>query len=187
MDEINSELDGGRSLQRWNRILLVFAWLGIAWSVYLIAALFLSNEFVIAMNTSSGIKLLTATDFSRVQRLVVSLTFLPPILCWVYCLFQVLRLTSYFAKGQILSMEVVRCLELFGYGLAMQGIAESIQIPIASLYLLWQGTIDSVEGVWATVAGSGVLTSMLAAALVVVIARILRIGIRLREDAELTI
>jgi hypothetical protein len=187
MDEMNSEMDGGRSLRRWNRILSVFAWLGIAWSFYLIADLFLSNDFMIAMKTSSGVKLLTANDFNRIQRLVVSITILPPVLCWIYCLFQVIRLSSHFAKGEILSFGVVRRLELFGYGLAMQGVTESVQLPLVSLYLMGQGTIDSVEGVWETVLGGGVLTSMMAAVLVVVIARILRIGIRLREDAELTI
>jgi Protein of unknown function (DUF2975) len=187
MDDIDKEMDGGKELQRWNRVLSVFALLGIAWTIYLIGTLFFSSDFTIAMKTSSGIKLLTASDFNRTQRLVASVIILPPILCWMSCLFQVLRLSSFFSKGEILSIGVARCLELFGYGLAMQGIAESIQIPILSSYLIGQGIIDSVEGVWETVVGGGVLTSMLAAVLVVVIARILRIGIRLREDAELTI
>ena len=187
MDDIEKEMDGGKELQRWNRVLSIFVWLGIAWTIYLIGTLFFSSEFTIAMKTSSGIKLLTASDFNRTQRLVSSMIVLPPILCWMFCLFQVLRLSSCFSKGEILSIGVARCLELFGYGLAMQGIAESIQIPILASYFIGEGIVDSVDGIWETVVGGGVLTSMLAAVLVVVIARILRIGIRLREDAELTI
>jgi hypothetical protein len=187
MDDIDKEMDGGKELQRWNRVLSVFAWLGIAWTIYLIGTLFFSSDFTMAMKTSNGIKLLTASDFNRTQRWVTSSIILPPILCWMSCLFQVLRLSRCFSKGEILSVGVARCLELFGYGLAMQGVAESIQVPILASYLIDEGIVDSVVGVWETVVGGGVLTSMLGAVLVVVIARILRIGIRLREDADLTI
>jgi Protein of unknown function (DUF2975) len=187
MDDICEEMDGGKKLQRWNRFLSVFAWLGIAWTLYLIGTLFFSSDFTIAMKTSSGMKLLKAGDFNRTQRLVASVIILAPIMCWTSCLFQVLRLSSFFSKGEVLSIGVARCLELFGYGLAIQGIAESIQVPILSSYLIGEGILDSVDGVWETVVGGGVLTSMLAAVLVGVIARILRISIRLREDAELTI
>jgi hypothetical protein len=186
MDANMEEWNNG-SLRRWNWVLSVLAWLGIAWTVYLVVVLFFGSDFTLAVKTSEGLKILTASDVTPVQRFVLSVALLPPVLCWIYCLFQVVRLSSYFAKSEILSTGVVRCLESFGFGLAAQGVGESVQLPIVATYLIGQGKIDSVEGVWENVVGSGVLTSMMAAVLIIVICRILRIGIQLREDAELTI
>ncbi len=66
-------------------------------------------------------------------------------------------------------------------------LAEAVMVPMLSAYLVGLKKIDPVEDQWQHVIGGGVLTSMMAAVLIIVIARILRIGIRLREEAELTI
>lgn len=187
MDTIDGDFDGGKSLRRWNRALAVLAWLGIAWSAFEIGDAFVGPDFSVGLRTQSGIKLLTAADFTMTQRCTVVMIAVPQILCWIYCLSQIVRLSTLFSKGEILSVGMVQCLERFGFGLAAQGIAELTFVPILSAYLLRIEKIDSVEGMWQLLVGGGVLTSMMAAVLLVVVTRILRIGIRLREEAELTI
>ena len=193
MEASNAEFDGGRSLRRWNRALAILAWLGIAWSLYVIGNAFLGHDFSFGFKTSNGIKLLTANDFTSTERFVVVLIIVPQILAWIYCLWQIVILSNHFSEvaslsaGSSLSYAMVRCLERFSYGMAAQGLAEIIYMPALASYLKGIGKIDNVEGMWEHVIGGGVLTSMMAAVLLVVIARILRIGIRLREEAELTI
>ncbi|MDX1928333.1 MAG: DUF2975 domain-containing protein [Pirellulaceae bacterium] len=187
MEANNADFDGGRSLRRWNRALAVLAWLGIAWAMYVIGDEFVGPDFSIGFKTESGIKLLDAGDFTIIQRAIVVLISIPQILCWIYCLWQIVKLSKQFSRGEILSIGMVQCLEGFGFGLAAQGVAEFVHAPILAAYLLGIGKIDSVDGIWQLLIGGGVLTSMMAAVLLVVITRILRIGIRFREEAELTI
>ena len=187
MEANSADFDGGKSLRRWNRALAVLAWLGIAWSIYVIGDAFLGPDFSIGFKTETGIKLLTVSDFTTVQRVIAVLISIPQILCWIYCLWQIVQLSNQFSRGEILSIGMVKCLEGFGFGLAAQGVAELVHVPILAAYLLGIEKIDSVEGIWQLLIGGGVLTSMMAAVLLVVITRILRIGIRLREEAELTI
>jgi len=54
-------------------------------------------------------------------------------------------------------------------------------------YLLHIKKIETMIGLWEHVFAGRAVTSLMAAVLVLLIARIFRIGIRLREDAELTI
>ena len=187
MDAKNNKIGGDRSLLWWNRTLAVLAWLGIVWSLYVIGDAFAGPDFSVAFHTQSGIKVLTAADFSVTQRWLVVLIIIPAGLCWIYCLWQIVKLSKQFSLGEILSFAMVKCLERFGYGLAAQGLAEAVMVPMLSAYLVALKKIDPVEDQWQHVIGGGVLTSMMAAVLIIVIARILRIGIRLREEAELTI
>ncbi len=186
-DAHKEERKASVSLRRWNRVLVVLAWLGIVWSIYLIGDAFFGSDFLIGLKTTSGIKLLTASDFSTFERMVVVLIMIPSLVCWIYCLWQIVRLSRHFSKGEILSIGMVKCLERFSYGIAIQGVAEAVQLPMLSTYLRRLNKIDPVEDLWEHVIGGGVLTSMMAAVLIVVVARILRIGIQLREEAELTI
>lgn len=187
MDALNGVFDGGTSLRRWNRALAVLAWLGIAWAIYLIGDAFFGPQFTLGFKTDSGIKLLTISDFTVMERSTIVLIAIPHILCWIFCLWQIVQLSNQFSIGEILSIRMVRCLERFGYGLAAQGVAEALYAPMIAAYLLKLKKIDSIEDMWQQVLGGGVLTSMMAAVLLVVITRILRIGIRLREEVELTI
>ncbi len=187
MEVQHADFDGGNSLQLWNRALAVLAWLGIAWSIYVIGDAFLGSGFSIGMKTETGMKVLTADDFTVVQRVIVVSIAMPPVLCWIYCLSQIVGLSKQFSHGEILSLGMVKRLEGFGYGLAAQGVAELVNGTTVAGYLLSIEKIDSVEGIWELLVGGGVLTSIMAAVLLVVITRILRIGIRFREEAELTI
>ena len=187
MDASKANFNDEASLRRWNRALAVFAWLGIGWAIYAVGDVFLSSDFAIGLNTKSGVKLLTASDFSKSQRIVTALILIPSLVCWIYCLWQIVMLAKQFSKGEIFSIGMVKCLERFGYGLVAQGVSEMLLVPMLSTYLVSQGKVESVEDIWEHVLGGGVLTSMMAAILIVVITRILRIGIRLREDSELTI
>ncbi len=116
------ETVGDSSLLRWNRTLAVLAWLGIAWSLYVIVDAFWGRDFSVAFHTQSGIKVLTPVDFSLLQRYLVVLIIIPAGLCWIYCLWQIVKLSKQFSLGEILSSEMVKCLERFGYGLAAQGL-----------------------------------------------------------------
>jgi hypothetical protein len=100
---------------------------------------------------------------------------------------QIVLLSRRFAKGELLTRGVVVCLQRFGWGLFAMGISEAALFPILNAYLVGQKLIDPMKDVTAAAIGSGMLTSMMAAVLVMVIAKIFRIGIRLREDADLTI
>jgi len=69
----------------------------------------------------------------------------------------------------------------------VMSIAEAAEIPMLIAYLLHIKKIETMIGLWEHVFAGRAVTSLMAAVLVLLIARIFRIGIRLREDAELTI
>jgi hypothetical protein len=186
--EVNfAETTDGRILRRWSRLLLILALLGMAWCLFSISDAMFGPRFVVAFQTMSGLIVITEKDLTEFDRAVLVVIGALPVLCWLYCLWQIFRLSQTFSSGEILSTRTVTRLERFGYGMAAQGIAEAVSIMLMAWYVVYLKKSDPPENDWQHVAGSGFLTSMIAAVLLVVVTRILRIGIRLREESELTI
>lgn len=175
------------NLQRWNRALLGLTLLGIAVSLFTIVKAFLQPDMQLAFYTTSGIQTYSEQDFTSSQRaILISISALPQ-LCWLWCMWQIVRLSRHFSRGEVLSIGLVDCIERFGKGMFVLGITEAWYFPVVFAYLRTLKTFDPIKDFWENVLSSGALTSWMAAVLVVVIARILRIGVRIREDAELTI
>lgn len=187
MDAISNGMSNEATLKRWNRALAVLAWGGIAWAAFCILRAFVGSEFTMGLMTDAGFKVFTAKDFTTSQRLLLVLLTIPQDLCWVYCLWQVVRLSRHFAVSPILSIDMIQCLERFGYGLAAQAVFEVICVPTVAATLIGIGKLDSVDNMWQHMVGGGALTSLMAAVLIVVVTNLLRIGVRLREEVELTI
>jgi len=66
-------------------------------------------------------------------------------------------------------------------------ISEALFFPVISFYLVLIRKIDPLVNLPASILGSGMIGSLMAAVLVIVIARIFRFGIELSEDVELKI
>jgi len=110
-----------------------------------------------------------------------------PQLCWVWCMWQIVRMSRQFSKGEVLTLGVVNCIERFGKGMFVLGITEALYFPIVFAYPRTLKSFDPINDSGDHILGSGVLSSWMAAVLVVVLARISGIGVRIQEDAELTI
>ena len=186
MEEITSNLET-RGLRRWSRALLVLSWLGIAIVVYQLWYSVFGEKFYLALPPEKGLEVLSKEDFLFSQRLVISTILSTPVLCWIYCLFQMVQLSCSFGREEILNLGMVGCLQRFGGGMFVMAMSEASAIPVLSYYLLSLKKIEPVKDLWEYVLAGGAVTSLMAAVLVLIIARIFKIGIRLREDAELTI
>jgi|LakMenE18May11ns_1017448.scaffolds.fasta_scaffold9946895_2 hypothetical protein len=176
-----------KGVKRWILVLMLLAMACIAVSIYAITDTLLGDAFKIGLDTATGIRILTRSDLSQQQFLIIILIVASSDLCLVGAMLQIVLLSRRFAKGELLTRGVVVCLQRFGWGLFAMGISEAALFPILNAYLVGQKLIDPMKDVTAAAIGSGMLTSMMAAVLVMVIAKIFRIGIRLREDADLTI
>jgi hypothetical protein len=167
---------------------MILAWLGIAIFAYqLWDAMFGPRLFLAVPGDGDSVHVLSKKDFLFSQRVVIVLFLAIPSLCWMYCLTQIVRLSSCFGRGEVLSLGMVGCLQKFGLGLLAMSIGEAAQTPLLATYLIYIKKIEIMKGIWEQLLASGAVTSLMAAVLVLLIARIFRIGIRLREDAELTI
>ncbi len=184
-EETTGPVDKG--IERWSGVLMLLALASMAFSTYAISDALLSDDFKIGLDTTTGIRILTRADFSLPQYMTVVLIAASSDVCMVAAMLQIVLLARRFAKGEILTRGVVACLQRFGWGLFAVGIAEVALFPTLNVYLVGQELIDPIKDVTAAAIGSGTLTSMMAAVLVMVIAKIFRLGIRLREDADLTI
>jgi hypothetical protein len=176
-----------RELQRWNRMLFGITAIAILWSLFTLARAVWGNDFRIGLPTPDGIKLFDEKDFTRPQRLILTAIAGLPEICWIGCMWQIVRMSRSFSAGQVLSLGMVKCLEWFGRWLVVLAISEAAFYPLVVVYLRRLGKLGSSPIQWDIVIGSGALSSLMAAVLVIVIGRILRIGVRIREDSELTI
>lgn len=168
--------------------LRALAIVGMAWLIFTWAYLiFRRDAFQVAIPTESGVTILTASDFSELQRLsLIALVSLPE-LCWVGMMWQVIRMSFCFARGEILSTAVVRHLRRFGMGLFVMGAAEMVMFPLLNAYLQWLKVCEPIEDLWAASLDSGFFESFMAGVLVVIMAKIFDLGIRLKEEMELTV
>ncbi len=185
VDETTSP--AGKSVKRWSGVLMTLALGAIAVSSYAIGGAMLGDDFKLGLETSTGVRVLTRADLSWGQLATVVLIVGASDLCLVYGMWQIVLLARRFAHREILTCGVVHCLQRFGWGLFAMGLSEAAMFPTLNAYLVGQGLIDPIKDLAAATIGSGTLTSMMAAVLVMVLAKIFQAGIRLREDAELTI
>ncbi len=176
-----------RNLRRWAYVLLLLAWLGIAWIILGLAKAAIGIDFQIGFLAKEGIKIFTVTDFTVGQRLVLVAIFAVPNCCWLYGMWQVVRMAMGFSRAEVLTQRTVWFLEHFGWGMVGLAISESFYVGLTGEYLIFIGKIDAIESHWKYFWDSGFQVTLMAALLIMIISRILRIGIRLREDAELTI
>lgn len=187
MDQTRMDSHSLANIQRWSTALMVLASVGIAFVVLSIIEGLIGERLVLAIPTADGVRLLTEHDFGSSQRwILISIGSLPD-LCWIFCLTQIIRMSRLFSRGQLLTLPLMDCLQRFSFALLVQAIAELVVGPLLVFYLIRTGKVDSVQGIWSMLLGGGAITSLTASIFVLMIARILRIGIRLREDAELTI
>jgi len=103
-----------RGLQNWSAALGLLALSGIAFSLYAIADATLNSEFKIGFDTVSGVRILTAENFTRQQRLVVVGISSMVDVCWIWAFSQIAFLSRLFSKGEILTLGVIKYLRRFG-------------------------------------------------------------------------
>jgi hypothetical protein len=187
MEKVHMNAVEERNLRRWAYVLLVLAWLGIAWIVLVLAKAALGIDFRVGFAAKEGIKIFAVDDFTVSQRLVLVGISAVPYCCWLYSMWQVVRMSMGFSRAEILTQRTVAFLEHFGWGMLVLAISESFFISSIGEYLVSIGKIGAVENHWKYVLDSGFQISLMAALLIMIVSRILRIGIRLREDVELTI
>lgn len=180
----NTEVVAARQIVWWNWALFWLAWIGILVSLYeIFDALFFN--LVIGLPTANGVQVLTEKDFTVRERIGLVAFGSTPMWCWIFCFVQIIRLSRCFGRGELLAGSSVDCLAYFGYGLFVMAIFEAIYVPGIAAIVRSTGKMEPVINVWQSVGGA--LTTLMAAVLVLIITRVFRIGIRLREDAELTI
>lgn len=173
--------------RRLNTGLLVTAILGVIYTVVVYLWALLGDDFVLGLKTVDGIKLITEADLTTTQRwITVGFAGLPD-LCWIWGLIEIARLSRRFSRGELLTQGVVHCLGRFGYALGLQGCAEAAVVPLVAGYLQLLGKLPALDGFWSQILSTGALSSWMAAILVILVTRVLRLGIALREDAELTV
>lgn len=176
-----------RSLRRWAYVLLAITWLCIAWLVWDLVKAALGIDFQLGFFTKDGIQSFSGEDFSLDQRLVLVAIASVPTFCWLYSLWQIMRMAIGFSRGEILTQRAVGYLEHFGWGMVGLAVSDTLLLVAIGEYLVTIGKIPSFEDHWKYMLESGFQINLMAALLIMIISRILRIGIRLREDAELTI
>ncbi len=176
-----------RELLTWSRWLLVLGWVAIAWSLIAIVNDLFFTEITFALSTVSGVKVLTDADFTRPQRMFLIVVASCPEICWIWCMCQITRLARRFSQGEIMTPGMIHCFDQFGRGLVAQSLCGLAILPVVTSFLRQVGKIDAMKDPWSDFARSAPLGSLTAAVFVMIVARIFRIGIRLQEDAELTI
>lgn len=176
-----------RNLRRWAYVLLVLAWLGIAWIILGLAKAAIGIDFQIGFPAKEGLKIFAVTDFSIGQRLVLVGILAVPDCCWLYSMWQVTRMAMGFSRAEIFTQRAAAFLEHFGWGILALAFTEAVYVGVIGEYLKSIGKINSIESHWKYLLDSGLQIALMVALLIMIIARILRIGIRLREDSELTI
>jgi hypothetical protein len=176
-----------RNLRWWSRVLFCLALLGIGWIVVAIGNSLFGSDFRIAMYTANGLESLTQGDLTWSQRAILVAIFSVPDLCWAYCMWQVAAMARCFSRHEILTASIVNRLQRFGFGIVGLSITEPLLIPVMNIYLQRLKKMSPIESISDSILGSGFHVTLMAAVLIMILARILRIGIRLREEAELTI
>lgn len=175
------------SMRRWSWVLLGLAGLGIVLIVLTLLGAAFGPEVMVALVTTSGLRAFDQNDLVGWHRFVVVFIAGAEDLCWIYCLWQIVLLARCFSRGEVLTLRVVRFFRRFGYGLFAVGIVESCSVPLLAAYLRSIHKLDEpLKQFWEHVFTQGLL-SIMSSVLIVVTARILILGIRLREDKELTI
>lgn len=178
-------MDNG--LHRWSAALGLLAFAGIAFTIYSIGFGLLSSNFKFGFETESGVSVLTADDFTFPQRLTVVGIGSMADVCWAWSMLQILFLSRLFSKGELLTVNVIMHLRSFGLGLFAMGLSDAMFFPTMSYYLVAIKKMDPIINPLTSILGSGMLSSLMAGLLVMILTRIFQIGIKLREDAELTI
>lgn len=176
-----------RNLRWWSRVLLSLALIGIGWIVVAIGKSLFGADFCIAMYTENGLESLTQDDLTWPQRAILVAIASQPDLCWGYCMWQVAAMARCFSRNEILTLSIVNKLQRFGFGLVGLMITEILLHPAVSYYLQSLKKMSPLESISDSILGSGFHVTLTAAVLIMILVQILRIGIRMREDAELTI
>ena len=130
---------------------------------------------------------LTAAELSWSERFTVVIIASLPDLCWTLGLIQIVRVSKRFGRGELLTEPILDCVFRFGIALFAMSAAEAVALPLINVYLVERKKIDPIEGVWQAALGSGPLNLLVAAAFVMIMTRILREGVRIREEADLTV
>lgn len=176
-----------RSLRRWAYALMGLTGLSVAWIVLTSAKAVLGVDFQIGFIAKEGFRTFTELDFTYRQRLVLTAMASAPNCCWLYSMWQIMRMAMGFSRGEIFSPRTVGFLEHFGWGLVGLAISEAALLSVCGMYLVSIGKLKAILDHSTYIMESGFQICLMAALLVMIVSRILRIGIRLREDADLTI
>lgn len=163
------------------------ALLSIAWIVGSATLVACGYGFNLALETTSGVTILSGEDLEQNQRLAIVAILSLPSFCWLWNLIQVVMLSRLFATGQILTRCVVNNLIRFAWGLIALGLCEFVSLPLLDQYLQGIGKIDPMKHVFLSAIGSGFFESLMAGALVIVLAKVLDSSIVMRQEMELTV
>ncbi|MCA9128497.1 MAG: DUF2975 domain-containing protein [Planctomycetales bacterium] len=176
------------NLKRWIIALKLLPLLGIAWSLLSMSVpVVVPSQFQIALPGDEGLNVLTANDFDFWQRLVVIAIASITNFCWIWLMIQVLLMANRFQQGELLSPGIVCCLRRFGGGLFALGLSEILIYPALVGYLRLLDKIPPTSVAWLASFGSGWIESFMAGVLVVILSKIFDLGIRLRQEVELTV
>ncbi|MCA9186329.1 MAG: DUF2975 domain-containing protein [Pirellulaceae bacterium] len=185
--EANSVTRTEKMLSRWSMAMQTFAVLGILWNVATIAIPAAGYFFTLTLPSNGGVKVLTAADFSLVERWGVMAILSMTAWCWIWIMVQVVRMSRCFSRGELLTTSIVRLLRAFAWGLFAMGLAEIATVPLIDAYLRFLRKGAPIDDLWAACIGGGMLESFMAGILFVILAKIWDISIAMREELELTV
>jgi hypothetical protein len=162
--------------------------LALVWIVFGLGRSLFGAEFRAGFFTVKGLQSLTEKDLTGGQRTAVVAMAAMPKLCWVYGLIQLALVSVRFRRGEVFSEAVIRRFQGFGWALLVMSVADAFRVPAVVGYLVWLGKIDPLANPWQQyLLGSSAPTSLLAAVLVVIVTKIMRIAMQISDEMRLTI
>ena len=187
MERLTTAKSESRTASRWNWALWIVAWSAIVWQVCDTLLNLIGSDFKLAIFTTRGLQTLTAADLGWSERFVVVFIANLPDLCWMLGIFQIVGVSRRFGRGELLTEPILNHVFKFGIALFAMSVTGAFVLPLMNAYLVGRGKIDTIENVWQDTLGSGVLNLLVSAVFVMLLTKILREGIDLREEAELTV
>lgn len=174
-------------MQRWNLALRYLAYVGMGSTLASILWSLIGSDFELAFITDKGVEQLNRNDFTWSQRFAIVALLGMPYSCWLWSMWQIVRLSWCFERGELLTKGVIDCLGKFGWGLLGLAITELIAAPAVNAYLVYLQKAGWMKDLWHVLLDGGLWGTFMSAVLVNVIVRIFKVGTELREEAELTV
>jgi hypothetical protein len=175
------------SMRRLNLAFQILLAAALAVIACLILRALVSHEFRAGFLTVRGIQSVTEQDLAFPQRAILVAIAALPDLCWMYGLVQLLTMSMRFRRGEFFSDAAIVRFQRFGWALGAMALCEAVCHPGMAMYLVWLGKIDPPTTWWQYAVNGEPLNSLLAAVLVIIVAKILRNALQMHEDLQLTV
>ncbi len=131
---------------------------------------------------SFNVRSMSLFDYETVLALVSLSDF-----CWIYGLWNLLRMSQRFLRGEVLTTETVSYLIRFGWSLLAAAVVESAVVFVILNFMIYRGYLSPKIHPWHYIASDSGLLTGIGGVLVILVARIFRSAVDLSEEARLTI